>query len=650
MPSDPRVSAPPGGAPPLSEPGATLSPPRLSRAPASVSFADLMVRDRWIEVGRILFVAVIAFLYWRNVAPIQVLFAGVAIGLYPLLKTGVTDLVREHRLGTEIFVTIATVVALLGGEYVAGAVMMCIILVAEFIAGLNTDRARASIKALIGSVPQMALVRANGDEREVPIAELKVGDIVLARAGEKIAVDGTVVGGEASVNEATITGESLPVDKQVTSSVLAGTLVESGALDIRTDKVGKDTMFARIIALVEGAEEQRAAVQKLADRVAAWLIPIVLVFLLTVFFVTHDIRKVVTLLIFTSPAELGLATPLVMIASIARAAHNGILIKGAVYLELLAKVNLLVFDKTGTLTVGRPEVVAVRSLEPSLTEADVLVLAAAADRRSSHPLAQAIVASAAVRQLDVPEPGDFEVLQGRGVRATVNGKTVLAGNSRLLSGNGIQPPDPRKEHVGTTVYVAVDGRPVGLLELGDRLRPGAKEAIARLKASGIEKVVMLTGDNRRSAQSVALELGIDEVEAELLPEQKVDAIVRLQGQGYRLAMIGDGINDAPALARADVGIAMGARGTQAALEAADIGLMTDDLGKIVLARALARRAYRTIQENLFVGVGLVHVLGITAALLGWIGPIQAAILHLGPDILVFLNSVKLLRVRVEGAS
>lgn len=608
-----------------------------------------MTRERWIEVGRILFVGVITFLYWQHILSVQVLLVAVAIGLYPLLKAGVLDLIRERKIGTEIFVTVATTVALMGREYVAGAVLMCIILIAEFIAELNIDRARASIKALIGSVPQMATVREKAGERQVPIAELQVGDIVLARAGEKIPVDGTVTGGEASVNEAAITGESLPIDKQASSSVLAGTLVESGALDIRTDKIGQDTMFARIIALVEGAEDQQAPVQRLADRVAAWLIPVVFVFLLGVYLVTHDIRKVVTLLIFTSPAELGLATPLVMIAAIARAARNGILIKGGLYLESLAKVNLLVFDKTGTLTVGRPEVVAIRSLEPTLTEADVLILAAAADRRSGHPLAQAVVAFAAQGQLIVPEPTEFELVQGRGVRATVNGKAVLVGNLKLLSENGVEPPPPGEDHMGITIYIAVDKRSVGMLELADQVRPGAKEAIARLKASGIQKVVMLTGDNQRVAQRVAAELGIDEVEADLLPEHKVDAIARLQTQGYRLAMVGDGINDAPALARADVGIAMGARGTQAALEAADIALMTDDLGKIVLARALARRSYRTIQENLFVGVGVVHVLGITAALLGWIGPIQAAVLHLGPDILVFLNSVKLLRVRVEGA-
>lgn len=606
----------------------------------------LLTRERWIEIGRIVVVGVITFLYWRGLLPQPVLYAAIALGLYPLLKTGVLDLIRERKIGTEIFVTVATIIAMIGGEYVAGAVLMTIILIAEFIAELNTDRARASIKALIGSVPQTALVRADGEERSMPIGELKVGDIVLVRAGEKIPVDGTVVGGEGAVNEASITGESLPQEKALDGSVLAGTLVESGALDIRTDKLGKDTMFARIITLVENAEDLQAPVQKLADKVAAWLIPIVFVFLLIVFFVTHDLRLIVTLLIFTSPAELGLATPLVMIAAIARAARQGILVKGGIYLELLAKADVMVFDKTGTLTVGQPVVVGIHPNGPSVTEDELMRIAAAADRRSGHPLAKAVVARALEMKLDVPEPTEFEMVQGRGVKATIDGKQVLAGNAALLNENGVATPGLSYEPNGSTTYLAVDGTAIGTLDFADPTRVGAKEALARLKATGVKRVIMLTGDNARIAQRVGTELGIDEVKAGLLPEDKVNAIAALQEAGHSVAMIGDGINDAPALARAHVGIAMGARGTQAAIEAADIALMTDDLSKIVLARALARRAYRTIQENLYVGVGVVHVLGITAALLGWIGPIQAAMIHLGPDILVFLNSVKLLRVKI----
>ena len=623
----------------------------LPRTPLPVAqpVATLMTQARWIEVARIVITGIVALLYWQVVVPIEVLWAAVAVGLYPLVKTGVLDLIHERKVGTEIFVTVATLVAVFGGETVAGAVLMVIILIAEFIAELNTDRARASIKSLIGSVPQVALVRGSDGERTVPLRELKAGDVVLVRPGEKIPVDGRVVSGQGSVNESAITGESIPKDKSVGAAVFAGTLVDSGALDIATERVGSDTTFSRIIALVESAESEQAPVQKLADKVAAWLIPVVFVFLIIVYIVTQDVRTIVTLLIFTSPAELGLATPLVMIAAIARAARTGILIKGGIHLETLAKVDVMVFDKTGTLTANRPEVVQVVARDAAFTDLDVLRLAAAADRRSAHPLAKAVVDAAQERGLTVPEPETFEQIQGRGVKATVDRRVVLVGNPALLRDGGVSLPTAVDDDGRTPVHVAVDGVLVGVIFIADAIRPGAREALAALKRTGVKRIVMLTGDNAATAKAVADSLGIDEVRANLLPEDKVAAIAELQQQGHRVAMVGDGINDAPALAKANVGIAMGGGGTQAALEAADIALMTDDLSKIAAARAIARRAYRTVQENLFVGVGVVHVLGITAALLGWIGPIQAAIIHLGPDVLVFVNSVKLLKVRIEGA-
>ena len=412
-------------------------------------------------------------------------------------------------------------------------------------------------------------------------------------------------------------------------------------------KVGGDTMFSRIVALVETAEESQAPVQKLADRVAAWLIPVVLLFLLGVWFVTHDLRMIITLLIFTSPAELGLATPLVIIASIARAAQAGILLKGGIYLEQLAKVRVVAFDKTGTLTVGRPAVVRVERFDDAVSEVELLRLAAAAERRSSHPLAKAVVERAEQDGGQVPEPTSFEVVRGRGIKAVIDGKPVLAGNAAHLTENGVTIPARAEGDDQTMVFVAAGGRALGVLHLADPVRPGAKASLVRLKASGIRRIVMLTGDNEATARRIGAELGVDEVMADLLPDGKVEAIKRLQAGGILVAMVGDGINDAPALATADVGIAMGVAGTQAAIEAADVALMTDDIGRIADARAIARRAYRTIQQNLVVGVGIVHVLGITAALLKLIGPIEAAVLHLGPDILVFLNSVRILRMRIE---
>lgn len=607
----------------------------------------MLTRERWIEIARIVGVGIIILLYQQGVAPLPVLIGAVVVGLYPLAETGVLELLHERKIGTEIFVTVATVIAMIGREYVAGTILMTIILIAELIAELNTERARASIKALIGSVPETALIRRPGGDVTVPLAEVRPGDVVIVRAGEKIPVDGVVRIGDAAVNQAPITGESIPQEKTPGATVFAGTVVELGALDIETQKVGGDTMFSRIVALVESAESERAPVQKLADRVSAWLIPVVFVFLFGVWLVTRDLRMIITLLIFTSPAELGLATPLVVIAAIARAARSGILLKGGIYLEELAKVDVIAFDKTGTLTLGRPEVIRIDRFDPGTSEADLLRLAAGAERRSSHPLAKAVVMRAESQSLEVPQPGKFEVVRGRGVLAELDGQIVRAGNAAFLSENGITVPAEAADGGETTVYIASGDRALGAIRFADPPRPGANQVIAQLKATGIKRIVMLSGDNGAIARRIGAELGVDQVEADLLPDAKVEIIKRLRAGGARVAMVGDGINDAPALAIADVGIAMGVAGTQAALEAADVALMTDDLGKIVEARAIAARAYRTIKENLLVGVGVVHVLGIAAALLRWIGPVQAALIHLGPDILVFLNSVKLLRARIR---
>ncbi len=607
----------------------------------------VLTRHRVLGMGRVLLLGVAAALFDRQLIPLEALLAAVALGAYPLAKSGIVSLWRERKVGTELFVVVATTIAMAGREYTAGAILLAIILIAESIAELTTERARASIQALIGSVPKVAIRREAGGERSVPITELRPGDTVIVKAGERIPVDGTVTRGEAAVDESPITGESVPQEKQPGATVFAGTVVGLGALDVETRKVGGDTLFGRIVKLVETAEEERAPVQKLADRVAAWLIPIVLVFLVAVYLITRDVRMVVTLLIFTSPAELALATPLVVIAGIARAARAGILIKGGIYLELLAKVDVVAFDKTGTLTLGRPTVTLLHPADAGVDERELLRLAAAVERRSSHPLAQAVLEAARRIGIEVPEPTSFEVVRGRGVRAQVEGRTLIAGNALFLRENGVEVVEPPGMEEETVVYVAREGRFLGTLEIADQVRADAAANVEKLKRAGVHRVVMLSGDRQAVAEKVGRELGIDEVFGGLLPEQKVTLIERFQAQGHCVAMVGDGINDAPALARADVGIAMGVAGTQAAIEAADVALMTDDIGKIVTARVIAARAYRTIRENLIVGVGVVHVLGIIAALLRLIGPVQAAMIHLGPDILVFLNSIKLLRVRLE---
>ena len=568
-------------------------------------------------------------------------------GLYSLVKTAALDLIKERKIGTELFITIAVIISVIGKEYLAGAVVLMIILIAEYIASASTEKARASIKELIGSVPKTAIVKKDNQESIVQILDLKIGDIVLVKAGEKIPVDGKVVAGSGSVNQAPITGESVPQEKTVGSEAFAGTILELGALDIEMTKAGLDTVFSRIISLVEDAQSQQAPIEKFTDKVAAWLIPVVFIFVGAVYFYTRDVKLVIALLIFTSPAELGLATPLVTISAIARAAREGILIKGGLFLEELAKVTTVVFDKTGTLTVGSPIVNRVEITDANYNEHQLVRFAAAVDRRSSHPLAKAILSYADKLKITYGEPDNFDVVKGRGVSAKVAGRSVLLGNKPFMEESKIPLSNSSENLTDTAIYLSVDNKLAGIFYISDAIREGAKEMIAGLRKSGIKNIIMLTGDNPETAKYVSNQIGITDYKANLLPEDKINIIKKLQKEGSKVAMVGDGINDAPALVQANIGIAMGAMGTEAAMEAADIVLMQDTLEKIAKARAISKRAFRTIKENIFVGVGVVHVTGIILVLLKIIGPIEAAAIHLLPDTLVFINSIKLLRVKIE---
>ncbi|MFV8327773.1 heavy metal translocating P-type ATPase [Flavobacterium sp. ZS1P14] len=599
------------------------------------------------EIVRIITVGMACLLFYFEIIPLPVLIVAMAFGLYSLVKTAVLDIIKERKIGTELFITIAVIISVLGKEYLAGAVVLMIILIAEYIASASTEKARASIKELIGSVPKTAIVKKNNSELIVQISDLKIGDIVLVKAGEKIPVDGKVIGGSGSANQAPITGESVPQEKIIGSEVFAGTILELGALDIEMTKAGLDTVFSRIISLVEEAESQQAPIEKFTDKVAAWLIPVVFIFVGTVYFFTRDVKLVIALLIFTSPAELGLATPLVTIAAIARAAREGILIKGGLFLEELAKVTTIVFDKTGTLTVGSPIVNTVKIIDPAYNENQLVQFAASVDRRSSHPLAKAILSYADKLKLIYGEPENFEVVKGRGVSAKIDGKSVLLGNKLFMEESKVPVSKSSENSTDTAIYLSVDNKLAGIFYISDAIREGAKEMIEGLRKSGIQNIIMLTGDNAETAKHVANQIGISDFRANLLPEDKINIIKELQKDGSKIAMVGDGINDAPALVQANIGIAMGAMGTEAAMEAADIVLMQDKLEKIAKARAISKRAYRTIRENIFVGVGVVHVIGITLVLLKIIGPIEAAAIHLLPDTLVFINSIKLLRVKID---
>lgn len=609
--------------------------------------ALLFAQEHRLELSAIVVVGIAALLFSQESITLPFLLLAVFFGLSFIAKEALEELFSHRKIGTELFITVAVGIALLGGEYLAGAIVLMIILIAEYIASVSGERARASIRELIGTVPKVAIVKRQGAEITVALNEIQVGDVVLVRAGDKIPVDGVVIHGDGLVDQSPITGESVPYAKYSNDDVFAGTILETGALDISVTRLAEDTVFAKIISLVEEAEGREPLIQKFTDRVAAWLIPIVFVFVVVVYVYTQDVKLIIALLIFMSPAELGLATPLVTISAIARAAREGILVKGGRHLEALARADTFIFDKTGTLTMGKLAVSRVDLLDETLALERFLSLAAAADRRSNHPLARAIVEY--VREKNIPqlEPTSFSLEKGKGVSAVVEGVSVLVGNRTLLEDAGVAVLyDSVQDEQDTVVYVSCGGKISGAFHIRSTIRQGAREAIESLRANGVTQIMMLTGDHADAAAPIAQALSITDVRAELLPQDKIAVVDELQKQGRLVAMVGDGINDAPALAAASVGVAMGAMGTESAMEAADVVLVNDDLEKLARARAISRRAYRTIKENIIVGVGVVHVVGIILVLMKVIGPVEAAIIHLVPDTLVFLNSVKLLKVKI----
>ena len=495
----------------------------------------------------------------------------------------------------------------------AAAVITTLVLLGQVLELRARSATGKAIRALLGLAPKTARkVHEDGTEEDVPLEHVHPGDLLRVRPGEKLPVDGEVVEGHSSVDESMISGEPVPVEKSVGEKVIGATVNGTGMLLMRATRVGKDTMLSQIVRMVAEAQRSRAPIQKLADQVSGWFVPAVVLVSVLTFAVwmlvgpeprlSHALVNAIAVLIIACPCALGLATPMSIMVGTGRGARAGVLVKNAEALELLEKVDTLVVDKTGTLTVGKPKLVAVQSIEPFVDD-DILRLAAALERGSEHPLAAAIVEGARDRRIELPPVADFASHTGKGVSGSVDGRTVAIGNAAMLAGLGVeiaslQAVADRERSVGRgTMFVAVDGKLAGLTVVADPIKESASEAISRLHREGI-RIVMLTGDNHRTAEAVARRLGIDEVLAEILPEQKQAKIAELRAQGLRVAMAGDGINDAPALAAADVGIAMGT-GTDVAMESAAVTLVKGDLNGIIRARRLSRAVMRNIRQNLF---------------------------------------------------
>ncbi len=612
--------------------------------PGSIEVTESAHSFGWMEAVRIALVAIAAIAVrirlWHPVAPVDLVgIVGIVIGGWPIFKEAAENL-AARRMTMELSMSIAIVAAAAIGEFFTALIITVFVLIAEVLENLTVARGRRAIRDLLDFLPRAVIVRRDGATREASVDELRPGDSVLVNPGALVPVDGVVIDGHSFVDQARITGESMPVEKLAGSPVYAGTINQSGAMEIRVGRIGRDTSYGKIIEAVEQAERSRAPIQRLADRLAGYLVYVALGAAAITFLVTRDIRATISVVIVAGACGIAAGTPLAILGGIGRAARLGAIIKGGRYLETLGRVDTVVLDKTGTLTFGRTEVQAVIA-GPGITETEVLEAAAIAEMRSEHPLGKAIVAHAAMAGLHTGEPERLDYTPGRGIEAFANGSTILVGNRALMTAHGIAA-DAVANHEGgaaSRVFVARDGRLLGAIMIGDTIRPEARSAIAALDRMRIG-TVLLTGDSLPVAEAVARALSITRFEAELLPEAKLARIKELVASGRIVAMVGDGINDAPALAAANVGVAMGS-GTEVARESGDVLLLGNDLLRFVETLAIARWTRRIIWQN-FAGTIAVDFAGIVLAAVGILNPALAALVHVTSEMTFILNSARLL--------
>jgi heavy metal translocating P-type ATPase len=595
----------------------------------------------WPEALRIAIVALAAAVVWLRWEPYSDVSAigilGLAIGGWPIFKEAYENII-ERRMTMELSMTIAIVAAAAIGEFFTALVITLFVLVAEVLEGMTVGRGRNAIRDLLDFLPREVSVRRAGSIRAVSAETLKVGDAVLVAPGGRIPVDGNVLDGHSFVDESRITGESMPAEKISGAHVFAGSINQSGALEINAERIGRDTSYGKIIEAVERAEKSRAPVQRLADRMAGYLVYFALGAAVLTFLITRDIRSTISVIIVAGACGIAAGTPLAILGAIGRAARLGAIVKGGVHLETLGRVDTVVLDKTGTLTLGKPDVQAIMPAEGNSANT-ILAAAAAAELRSEHPLGKAIVAYARRQKCDIAEPSSFAYTPGRGILASVDDRIILVGSRLWLADNGIDAQGSSEAEAGAEVFVAQDGRLLGSIVVADTIRPEAQRAIAALHGMNV-RTVLLSGDARRVAAAVGARLGIEEIEAELLPEEKLSRVRKLVAQDRVVAMVGDGINDAPALAEASVGIAMGS-GTDVAQESADVILLGNDLARLAETLAVAKRTRNIIWQN-FAGTLIVDILGIGLAAIGVLGPLLAAFIHVSSELVFILNSARLL--------
>ena len=581
---------------------------------------------------------------WANAG---VALAATFFGGWQRFLGGFQDLFRK-KITVNVFVVVALTATIAVGEFRPAAVIIFIMVVVGALESYTMDKNRQSIRGLLDLTPRTATVRRGEEETVVPLDEIAVGTVVIVNPGERVPVDAVVMLGATSVDQAPITGESMPVEKSQGSELFGGTLNLTGRVEARATKVGKDTMLARIVHLVEEAQGTKAPIQNTADRFTVWFLPVVLLLAIGVYATTGNIKTAVSILLVACPCAFAIATPTAVTAGISNMARQGVLVKGGAFFELAGKLDALVMDKTGTFTIGRPKVLDVIAFGDAARN-DIVQMAAVAEKHSEHPLAKAVLNCAKEAGLETPEPEEFKVEIGRGVIAQWKGASIAVGQVDFLRGKGIPFSTEMEATIlsqtqqgRTAVLVARGAQAVGLLAIADEIRLGTKAAVAALhQVMGNRNITMLTGDNPLVAAAVAKAIGVEHFEAGLLPEQKQEFVKKLQASGRVVGMIGDGINDAPALALADVGIAMGATGTDMAIETADVTLMNDNLSRITDFILMSRAVLRRIKLNIFLSI-IYNVIGLALGAFGLLTPIVAILFQEAGCISVVLSSMLLL--------
>ena len=584
--------------------------------------------------------------WWKNwMSRDWLAFAATLIGGFPIFKEAWENL-RRRRMTMELSMTIALIGALAIGQFLTALVIAFFVLFAELLEGFTVGSGRKAIEKLINSLPRFVTVRRDGQEREMSTAEVASGETIIIRPGERIPADGTVTKGHSFVDQASITGESLPVEKIEGSKVFAGTINKDGVLEASVEKIGRDTTFGKIIQIVEQAEKSKAPVQRIADRLAAGLVYFALGAAVLTFIVTRNVTSTIAVIIVAGACGVAAGTPLAILAGIGSAARRGIIIKGGLYLEQLNRIDTVVLDKTGTLTLGVPEVSSITVFNGA-TEDEVLQTAAIAEQHSEHPLGEAIIRGARQRNLPLREYSNFRYFPGKGISCVESGQKLLVGTRALFEEHGVQVPvgnlsgvENKASLSQSEVLVSREKKVLGVLTLADQLRAESKDAVSALNQRGYQ-TILLTGDKPETAKAIGEELGVREAIGGLLPEQKLEKIRELLRQGRKVAMVGDGVNDTPALVEATVGVAMG-QGTDVALESADVILMTSDLSRLLEVLAISKRCYRVIMFN-FWGTILVDAVGIALAFAGYLSPIVAALIHVVSELAFILNSARLFR-------